>query len=206
MAVAQGDQGSGYSFCAQYPVTKTDLTPPMVTSAYVNVGAWNADRTQITNSTVVLEFSEELYAVSRNSGNQTAYQICNCATGAHPAPTGNPIGTTDSDVKNRYWGVGYLANAQVTGKLQIMGESNHTAGSASAPIRTIVLSLTSLDYRDTASISLGNAYICDSVGNGTERQSVLTVNVSFVNNGSAAAPNWQPVVTFDNPAAWDART
>lgn len=211
VAAAQGDQGSGWSFVAQYPVTKTDLTPPKVTGAYVDGGTWSKDRTQLTDATVVIDFSEELYAVSRTSGSQTAYQICYCKNGAtgHVAAAGstggNPIGTTDPDVKNRYWGVGYLANATTSGKLQIIGESDHDKGKASAPIRTIRLSLSSLDYRDTATLSFSNAYICDSVGNGTERKSVLTVTVRMVNQGTAAAPNWQPVVEIGSPRDWDDR-
>ena len=42
VAAAQGDQGSGWSFVAQYPVTTTDLTPPLITSAKVETKSFDS--------------------------------------------------------------------------------------------------------------------------------------------------------------------
>lgn len=205
VAVATGAKGSGMSFRAKYPVTKTDLEPPMITAAFVNVEKWNSKHDGIIAGTLTLAFGEDLYAMSRTGGGQTIYSICNCKLGAHPAPGGNPIGKDEADVKDRYWGVGYLASAaSSSGILGITGKDSHTAGKTEAPIQEIVISITGLGQKDSATITFTQADIVDVVGNGQGR-APLTVTVSMVNKGTEASPNWQPEIS-GIARAWDART
>ena len=202
VAAAQGDQGSGWSFVAQYPVTKTDLTPPMITAATLETDTFNKTDGIISSGTLTLVFSEPLYAVSNVSGVQTSYQICNCALAAHTG-VGNPIGSNAADVKDRYWGA-YALTTSTSNKLTIAGQALHTNGALQAPVRSIVLTVKNVGTGDIGqgSITFDAASICDSVGNGIGRTS-LVVTVRLVNNGTADAPNYSYVI--DIPAAWDAR-
>lgn len=205
VAVATGAKGSGMSFRAKYPVTKTDLEPPKITSAFVNVSKWNSKHDGIIEGTLTLAFGEDLYAISRVGGGQTIYSICNCALGAHPAPEGNPIGKDKTDVEDRFWGVGYLASAaSSSGILSITGKDNHAAGKAEAPVQEIVISISGLGQKDSATMVFTQADIVDVVGNGIGR-APLSVTVSMVNKGTEANPNWQPEIT-GIARVWDART
>ncbi|MBD5118049.1 MAG: S-layer homology domain-containing protein [Clostridiales bacterium] len=207
VAVAQGDKGSGYSFRALYPVTKTDLTPPMITSSKLEVNPADFDKVNgvISKGTLTLTFSEPLYAVATVDGRQTSFQICNCMYLGHSTTESNPIGANAAEVKDRYWGVGYLAASTLQNKLKIVGASSHANGKLEAPVQSIVLSVTNVTTGGLGegTLSFDRADICDDVGNGISR-TPLVVTVRLVNKGTAADPNWDYVI--DIPKVWDART
>jgi len=175
--------------------TLSDTTPPMVVGVSTSDEVWSTDGKKLESASILLSFSESLYAVnSSGTGGtqQDVYPVDSCKLLA----PGHPTSTSD---KNYSIAVGSLAPS--TSGISVKGEDDHK--DSSSPINTITLDLKNLQVGGKRTIVFKNL-ICDQSRNGLIRNPLsVTATVVRTNIGTDKDPDYVYSLEVSVNAPWD---